>query len=63
MTKFHMEIDEETLRGLVLEHIQSQLGLAVDVTEKDITIEVKSKQNYRSEWEPAAYRAVVKRTA
>lgn len=56
--KIAIEIDERTLRQLVYNHILAVLG-DVPVDEKDITIEVKSTQNYRSEWEPAAFRATV----
>ena len=56
--KIRIEIDEQTLRGLVYAHLMEQLG-SVNVEQDDIKIEVKSKQNYRSEWEAAAFRAVV----
>ncbi len=56
--KIHIEIDQERLEQLVLADIQRVLG-DVPVKLSDITIEVKSKQNYRAEWEKAAFRAVV----
>jgi hypothetical protein len=58
--KLSTEIDESTLRKLVLQHMREKLG-AVSLDEKDVVIEVKSKQNYRSEWELAAFRARVEK--
>lgn len=62
MVRIQIEIEEKTVRRLVLEHVQSMLG-DIPVSEDDITIEVKSKQNYRSEWESAAFRARVDKHA
>lgn len=56
----NIEVDEETLRALVIKHLQTVCeGLAID--NNDITIEVKSKNNFKSEWETAAYRARVQK--
>ncbi len=55
--KLKIEIDEATVKQLVLKYIQDKLG-NVELIEKQVRIETKSKQNYRSEWEVAAYRAV-----
>ncbi len=57
----HVELDEGVVRHLVEEHLRALLGEVV-FDAKDVTIEVKSKQNYRSEWEPAAFRAVFQRS-
>lgn len=54
----HIEIAEDTLRQLVLEYLGQQLG-AITLKAEDISIQVKSKQNYKAEWELAAFRAVV----
>lgn len=56
--KILIEINESTLKSLVLEHVSDVLG-EVNFSESDIKIEVKSKQNYKSEWEMASYRATV----
>lgn len=56
--KIHIELTEAELRELVLKHVESMLGdVPVDV--KEIDIQVKSKQNYKSEWESASFRAIV----
>lgn len=53
-----IEIDETTLRSIVLDYVQ-RMFRSDDITDKDIHIETKSKQNYKSEWESAAFRAKV----
>jgi len=53
-----IDITEIELRRLVRELLVEKLG-DVPLTEQDIIIEVKSNQNYKSEWEPAAFRARV----
>lgn len=55
--KITTTITEADLRKLVQKHLENVLNVQLD--EKDITIEVKSKQNYKSEWEVAAFRATV----
>lgn len=57
-SKISVTIDGDKLRELVNDHIRSVMG---DVTfnSSDIRIEVKSKQNYKSEWENAEFRAVI----
>ena len=52
-----IEIDERTLRMLVLGYLSEKVG--VQLAEKDVQIETKSAQNYRSEWERASFRARV----
>lgn len=54
--KLKLEMTEEELRKIILAHFQCLLG-DVELKEKDVVIEVKSKQNYKSEWERAAFRA------
>jgi hypothetical protein len=61
MIKFNIEIDEKALRVLVIAHLRDQLG-NISLTAEDVKIEVKSKQNYKSEWEPAAFRARIDKT-
>jgi hypothetical protein len=61
--KLTITIDEKELRALVMAHLRYQLGEAgAALTEKDVRIEVKSAQNYKSEWERAEYRAVMEKS-
>ena len=53
--KLKIEIDEDTLKGLVRMHIEEKVNATID-TDK-VRILVKSKQNYKSEWEVAAFKA------
>lgn len=55
--EINIEIDEKKLKELVLDYISDIMN--VDIDEKDIFIVVKSKQNYRSEWEHAAFKATI----
>lgn len=57
--KINVTIDEKELRSLVKQRLSDILNTVVE--EKDICIEVKSKQNYKAEWEIAAFRATVTR--
>lgn len=56
--KLEIEINEEDLKALILDYIFKEVG-NIEVALSDIKIEVKSKQNYNSEWETAAFRATV----
>ena len=53
--KLNFEIDEAELRKIILAHIQDTTGL--QLKEEDLEIMVKSKQNYKSEWERAEFKA------
>jgi hypothetical protein len=57
-----VEITEQDLKRLILAELRQTMPEA-EIAETDVTIEVKSKQNYRSEWEQAAFRATVKKHA
>ena len=51
-----IQLDEKDLKQLVCDELQRKLGdITIDASK--VTIEVKSKQNYKSEWESAAFRA------
>lgn len=52
-THIRIEITEDTVTG----YLQNKLG-DVSFDPSDVKIEVKSAQNYKAEWEKAAYRAV-----
>lgn len=51
--KIKIEIDEKELRAMVKTRIRNILG-DVPFDEANVTIETKSKQNYRAEWESGA---------
>jgi hypothetical protein len=55
-TTINIELDEKLLRQLVINHLREQLG-SISLKEEDVSIQVKSKQNYKSEWEEAAFKA------
>jgi hypothetical protein len=56
--KIHIEINEKELKDLVYQRI-SEILEGGAVAKSQIRIEVKSKQNYNSEWESADFRAVI----
>lgn len=49
------EIDTKELKEIVSKYIESITGM--NIPENELKIEVKSKQNYKSEWEDAEFRA------
>lgn len=53
--KINIEIDEDKMKELILGYIEAMLG-DLPLDKKDVKIEVKSKQNYKSEWEVANFR-------
>lgn len=59
--KIAIEIDEKVIRDLVFKHIAEKLG-DVDLNPADVKIEVKSTQNWKAEWETAAFRARVEKS-
>lgn len=61
MSSVNIEIQESVLKKLVFEYLQDKLG-DISLSPDDVKIEVKSKQNYRAEWEVAKFRAVVNKT-
>lgn len=61
-TRIHIELDEKRVRQIVLDYVARLMGDEVEYTEADVCLEVKSKQNHRSEWEQAEFRATIKKT-
>ena len=57
MPKIEIEIDEADLRSLIKKYLEEKLNFVFK--DEEIKIEVKSKQNYKSEWEVAQFRARV----
>jgi len=53
--KASIELTEDDIRSAISGHISGVLGITI--ASKDVIIEVKSKQNYKSEWEQASIRA------
>lgn len=58
--RINIEVDENTLRNIVHRWLCDQVGAELDP--KDIKIVTKSKQNYKSEWEEAEFKATVNKT-
>ena len=49
--KVKIELSEENIRHILADYLNEKYH--VDIAAKDLHILVKSKQNYRSEWEKA----------
>ena len=54
-TQINVEIDTTTLKKLVVDHLNSLL--CCEIKPQDISIQVKTKQNYKAEWEEGDFRA------
>jgi hypothetical protein len=52
--KISVELNEDEIRKILVNHLNKEFGLTLAT--KDLHIEVKSKQNYKSEWEIADIR-------
>lgn len=52
-----INITQEEATQVILNYIQSKTG--IEVSKEAIKFEVKSKQNFRSEWEEASFRVRV----
>lgn len=61
MIAVNITIDEEKLKELVIAHLNELLG-TMNFNKDDVKIEVKSKQNYKAEWEVANFRATINKT-
>lgn len=57
-TTISITVTKEKLRELVVNHLQTLVN--VDFDPKKVVIETRSKQNYKSEWENADFRASTK---
>lgn len=56
--KITVEYTESDLIQLILEDLSRKMP-GVNVEKRNIAIETKSKQNYKAEWERAAFRSKV----
>lgn len=61
MGKIYIEIDEKNLTDLIIEYINDTMGVNENFSRENVKIMVKSKQNFRSEWEPADFKAVIEK--
>lgn len=52
-----VELTEHDLTGLILKELQNRLG-NIDINPAHVQIQVKSKQNFKAEWEKAAFKAI-----
>lgn len=59
--QLRIELTEKDIRALVIKHLQEKLG---DIPFDPIffNLQVKSKQNFKAEWEEAQLRATYERT-
>lgn len=55
MPKIQITLTEQDIRTAVKQYLERQYEMTLP-NESTLTIETKSKQNYRSEWENAEYR-------
>jgi hypothetical protein len=53
--KINIEYTEKELKELIINDLHNKFNVVID--EKKLDIMVKSKQNYKSEWEKASYKA------
>jgi len=54
--KIRIEIDENALTKLIMDYLCDRLDM--DIEKNKVVIQVKSKQNYKAEWEKADFRCV-----
>ncbi len=62
MANVTIEIDEKKVKELVVDYLQSICGDGISIAAEDVKIQVKSKQNYKSEWETANFKAIFSKT-
>ena len=55
MAQINISITEDDLKKLIVDHLSEKLNIPVETS--DVKILVKSKQNYKSEWEDAHFKA------
>ena len=61
MASINIEYTEHDLKKLVMADLAEKMP-DVAFKETDVKIETKSNQNYRAEWEQAAFRATIHKT-
>lgn len=55
MALIKVEYTEKELAALIVRDLENKLNITMKV--EDVKIMVKSKQNYKSEWEEASFKA------
>lgn len=53
-----IELNSTDIRKLIIEHFEKKFP-GVTITSELVEIQVKSTQNYKSEWETAAFKAKI----
>jgi hypothetical protein len=48
-------LSQDEIKTAIANYVQSRTGVAIDAS--SVSVQVKSTQNYRAEWENAAFRA------
>lgn len=52
--KIKLTLDEVEIRNILSDHVQEQFSVYIEPAKLDIS--VRSKQNYRAEWEKADFK-------
>lgn len=58
MPIFHVELDEQDLIAIIKKKLEEMTGQ--EFSEKYLSIEVKTKSNWKAEWEKGKFKAVYK---
>jgi len=56
--KMQVALTEKDIQAATEAYIEKEFGVRITTSQTRLVIEVKSKQNYKSEWEQAAYRGM-----
>ena len=59
--KVSISLSQDDVKKALTIYIEKELGL--EISDGELLIEVKSRQNYKSEWEIADFRAFIKSDA
>lgn len=54
--KLKIDLTEDDVRAALKQYAEAKLEMSIDTAKITLTVETKSKQNYKSEWENAAFR-------
>ena len=56
-----IEVTEADIKRLVIRELKEQLNIA-ELSEKDVSFQVKTKQNWKAEWEEGQFKAQIIKT-